>query len=272
MAIITISKASYSIGTEIAKLVAQKIGGQCVSRESLLETLEEFNAPTMKLMSSFDDLSSIFERFKYGRHRYITEFQAAFYSKMVEDKSVYHGFAGQFFVKNISHALKVCIFAPAEDRIKRIMERENISLEKASEQLKRIDDQRQKWGRYLYDIDIRDGSQYDLTLNLDTISIESAADTICRLAESDPFQMTSDSEKELRGLAIASRVRLALPDRGKHVEVKAYADGTVTLKGALSNEDDIQIHVEKAKSITEVTQVVNEIELHPDYMDSWGMQ
>ena len=43
MAIITISRGSYSKGKEVAERVAQTLGYDCISREILLEASEHFN-------------------------------------------------------------------------------------------------------------------------------------------------------------------------------------------------------------------------------------
>ncbi len=271
MAIITISRASYSRGEEIAKQVAQEIGGKCISRESLLETSKDFDTPTMKLVNSFDELPSIFERFKFGKHRYISDIQAAFLQNMLEDKTVYHGFAGHYFIKDISHALKVCIFAPMEERIQIVMERDGVSESDAVELLTKVDEQRKEWGRYLYGINIWDGNQYDLTLNLEKISDDAAVAMICHLADSEKMQMTPGSKIQIEGLALASQVRLVLPNLGKGIKISAIK-GDVTLKGIASSEEDIKELCDTAHSVSGVKSVINEIEYRPDYMTSWGIQ
>lgn len=271
MAIITISRASYSKGAEIAKEVAKKIGGNCISRESLLETSKEFDTPTMKLISSLDEVPSIFDRFRFGKHRYITYIQAVFLKNLVNDKTVYHGFAGHHFVKDISHALKICIFAKKEDRVKIVMERDNLSEKEASEFLDKLDVQRRDWGHYLYGIDIWDASQYDLTLSLDKVSEKDAVDMICSLANSEPLQITPESEKEILGLALASQVRTSLPYLGKGLEITAE-DGVVVLRGIVSSDEDIDANVKAAEDVSGVVKVINEIECRPDAITSWGIQ
>ena len=58
MAIITISRGSYSKGKEIAEKVAQLLGYKCVARDVLLETSEEFNVPEIKLIRAIHDAPS----------------------------------------------------------------------------------------------------------------------------------------------------------------------------------------------------------------------
>ena len=45
MSIITISRGSYSRGVEIAEIVAEKIGYQCLDRDILIEASKDFNIP-----------------------------------------------------------------------------------------------------------------------------------------------------------------------------------------------------------------------------------
>lgn len=271
MAIVTISRASHSKGSEIAQKVAQEIGGNCISRESLLETSKEFDTPAMKLINSLNEVPSIFERFRFGKHRYITYIKAVFLKNLVEDKTVYHGFAGHYFVKDISHALKVCIFAKKTDRIKIVMDRDDISEAEASEFLDKLDTQRRDWGHYLYGIDIWDASQYDLTLSLDKVSNDDAVDMITTLAKSKPFHMTTGSEKQIQGLALASQVRTALPHLGKGIEISAN-EGVIVLKGIVTSDEDMEENVKAAEDVSGVKQVINEIECRPEDMSHWGIQ
>ncbi len=67
MAIITISRGSYSKGQQIAEKVAKTLGYQCISREVLLEASKEFNIPEVKLVRVIDDAPSILGRFAYGK-------------------------------------------------------------------------------------------------------------------------------------------------------------------------------------------------------------
>ena len=67
MAIITISRGSFSKGREVAEKVAQTLGYECISREILLEASEHYNIDEIKLEHALHDSPSIFERFTYGK-------------------------------------------------------------------------------------------------------------------------------------------------------------------------------------------------------------
>lgn len=271
MAVITISRGSYSKGVEIAEKVADKLGYKCISRESLLETSEEFNTPDMQLIHSLEDIPSIFNRFRYNTDSYVTSIKALILRNLKNDQTVYHGFAGHHFVKNISHVFKVRILANQEDRIKFVMERDKISREDAADFLVKIDEQRRNWARYLYGMDINDAGQFDLTLNLDKITLNDAIDTVCHLVESEQLKTTPTSQLEIENLALESDVRLVLPKLGHNIEISAK-EGHVTLKGFVSAENDIEKYFEAARSVAGVIEVFNEIERLPEKVTSWSSQ
>ena len=77
MAIVTISRGSYTKGKEIAEKVAEKLGYECCSRDVLLEASEEFNIPEIRLVRALHDAPSVLERFTHGKERYVAFIQQA---------------------------------------------------------------------------------------------------------------------------------------------------------------------------------------------------
>jgi len=148
--------------------------------------------------------------------------------RLQPDNVVYHGLAGHFFLKGISHVLKVRIIADMEDRIEVEMEREGISYEDALAVLKKDDSERRKWSQSLYGIDIADPDLYDLVIHVRNIIIEDAVDMICHAAELQSFKTTPESQKAMDDLVLTSEVKTAL------IEIKPdilvfVRDGGVTL-------------------------------------------
>lgn len=271
MAVITISRGSYSKGVEIAEKVADKLGYNCISRESLLESSEEFNTPDMRLIHSLEDIPSIFNKFRYGTDTYVSSIRALILRHLKNDKTVYHGFAGHHFVKNIAHVFKVRIIANQEDRLKFVMERDKISRESAANFLVKIDEQRRNWARYLYGIDISDTGQFDLSLNLSKITVNDAIDAICHFAESEQLKTTTTSQKEIDNLALESEVRRVLPNLEHNIEI-AVKEGHVTLKGFVSAEKDIEKYIEAANSVKGVIEVFNETQRLPEKVTAWSLE
>jgi cytidylate kinase len=208
MSVIIISKGSYSHGGKVAEKVAQRLGFKCISREILLKISKEFNIPELKLIRAYNDAPSLLERFTYGREKYIAYIKAAILDNLSKDDVLYHGFAGHFFTKDISHVLKVKIIADMEERLQAMMKRENVSREDAYGIIEKVDEERQMWGLKLYGIDTWDCRLYDLVISISKITIDDAVDTICQTVKLKPFQTTPESQEKIEKLARQARLEL----------------------------------------------------------------
>ena len=207
MPIITISRGSYSKGKAVAEKVAQKLGCECISRDAILEASEEFNIQEIKLIRAIHDAPGILDQLSYEKDKYIAYVKALLLKHFRTDNIVYHGLAGHFFVKDISHVLKVRINADLDDRVRLEMEREGITRAEALQLLNKDDEERIKWSQYLYDTDTWNPNHYDLVIKIQKVSVDDAVDIICHTAELPKFQATSESKRAMEDLVLAAELR-----------------------------------------------------------------
>jgi cytidylate kinase len=232
MAVITISRGSYSHGKEVAKKLAQRLGYECVSREIILKASEHFNIPEIKLLRAVHDAPSALNRLTYGKERYVAYVREALLHYLDKDNVVYHGLAGHFFVQGVSHALKVRIVADLEDRVAEEMRREGTSEEEAKRTLLKDDEARHRWSVYLYGIDTTDPSLYDLVIHIHSITTDDAVDLIYEAAKLPCFQTTPESQKQMHTLLLAAQVQAALMRDMPSVDVQVEnGDIAVITKG-----------------------------------------
>ncbi len=231
MTIITISRGSYSHGKEIAEKVAEKLGYECIARKALLEASEEYDIPEVKLLRAMQVAPSILDRFVGGKERYLAYIKAALMNHVRTGDVVYHGLAGHFFLEGISHVLKVRINACMEERAELVMARDDVSREEAIHSIKAADTERFDWSMKLHGFDHNDSYLYDLVLHLRQISMDDAVDTICRLARTEGFQATDESQQAMEDVALAASVRSHLIGLKPDVEVTADC-GVVLVKTA----------------------------------------
>ena len=255
MSIITISRGSHSRGKEIAEKVANKLGYKCIAREVLIDASANYNIPEVKLLHAIADPPSFFDRFTGVKEKYITYIQNELLKNLKQDNMVYHGFAGHFFVKDISHVLKVRIIADIKERVKIVMERDKISEKEAYKFLKNIDSQRKRWSKTLYGIDTWNPVLYDMVVNIKNITVDRAVDVICKAVKLKQFKTTAESQKAIEDLSLASQVKAALTDVNN--ATKVYADGgdiRVKTTSTLSAEEEDQIK-KAAKKVPGVLKV-----------------
>jgi cytidylate kinase len=260
MAIITISRGSFSQGKAVAEEVAQKLGYASVSREILIKASKEFNIPEIKLAQAIHDAPSFWERFSFGRERYVAHIGSTLLDYFQKDNVVYHGLAGQFFVEEIPHVLKVRIVADLEDRIATEMARQHISHEQALKQLQDDDYDRQQWSLRLYGMDTRDPQLYDLMLHIQKLTVADAVEIICHVVKSGCFATTPASQQALDNLALAAKVKARIV--AKYPSVTATAqEGRVLVhvKGAGVLEPAVEAEV---KDLTREIPGLQEITVH----------
>ena len=258
MAIITISRGSYSRGKEIAEKVAERLGYSLLSRDILLQASEEFNIPEIRLVRALHDAPSVLDRFSHGKERYVAFIQQALLEQVQGDNVVYHGLAGHFFLRGVSHVLKVRIIADMEDRVRLEMNRESISEREARKILRKDDEERRHWALSLYGVDTLDSSLYDFVINVATMEVECAVEIICHTAPNSPcFETTDASQAALQNLVLAARVRSAVICEWPGARLSA-ADGVVFIdvEAPLAQENKVREQVMTvASTVTGVDEV-----------------
>jgi cytidylate kinase len=243
MSIVTINRGSYSRGKEVAEKLALKLGYKCISRDILLEASDEFNIPEMKLIRALHDAPSVLDRFRYGKERYISYIYAALLQHARKDNMVYHGLAGQYFLRDIPHVLKVRIIADMQDRVNEEMRRENISAEKALYILQKDDEERRKWGLQIYSMDTWDSRLYDMVLHIRKLTADDAVDILFDTVQKPIFQATAESLRLVDDLALSAKVKANLAKIAPKIRVTAN-QGKIHIHNVdqvLGSEDEAQI-------------------------------
>jgi len=259
MAIITISRGSYSRGKEVAEMLARKLGYACLSRDILLEASDEFDIPEIKLVRALHDAPTVLERFSHGKERYVSYIRSALLRHVLKDNVVYHGLAGHYLLADIPNVLKVRIIADMEDRVQEEMKRENISAEKARYILKKDDEERRKWSLQLYGTDTWDSRLYDMVLNIKNLNVDDAVEILAETARKPIFQTTPESRRILENLALAARVQMTLVKLDPMISVTAE-DGLVNIANinkAMADSSAMLAEIKRlAESVPGVTEVV----------------
>ncbi|MDR3629587.1 MAG: cytidylate kinase-like family protein [Desulfocapsaceae bacterium] len=258
MAIITISRGSFSKGKEVAERVAAHLDYRSVSREVILEASEDFHIPLNRLDHAIHDAPSILQRFTYEKQKYIAYVASEILTRFERDNVVYHGLAGHFFARNLPHLLKVRIIADMEDRIVALMEKDGLERDQAAAFLEKDDRDRKAWSYQLYGVDTTDCKLYDLVIHIGKLTIDDAVGLICTAAVRPQFRATAESQQMIENLALAARTRAALIEEYPTCEVTSDA-GTVAITVRASQHTDTGLAAsieEKALKIPGVSAAV----------------
>lgn len=230
MSVITISRGSFSGGGFLAECLANKLGYRSISREIIIEKAAAYGVSQRELIDALQKPPSFFERFTHKRYLYLTLLQTALAEEVRTGRAVYHGNAGHLLLAAGPPILRTRLIAPLPMRVKVARERLRLSEEEAHEEIQRRDDARRKWTQYVYGADWSDPSLYDIVVNLESIPLSRACDTIVSLARSQPcHKFGPECQAGMDDLVLAAQVkrRLALTPSTQHLEFVVTSKGGV---------------------------------------------
>lgn len=229
----------------LAERVAKELGCTCVSREVLAKAANQCGVQEEELRRAIVEKPGLFERMAIERDHYLSCIRATLLREAREDRLVYHGHAGHFLLSGVPHVLKVRVVAAMEFRIKSAMERNGLDRGGAIRYIKKMDDERERWTRFLYHVDWRDPSLYDIIINLDRMSMESACRLVCDATNLDEFRAPADWDNLRDDLVLAGalRAKIALDkatgNSDREVEITSKA-GVVTIGGRVDSLVDAE--------------------------------
>ena len=258
MTIVAISRELGSGGNAIAAAVAKALNFEYVEREILLRAARVHEVPEEKIADVDERRLSVWERFDEEKRRYLIFIEAAYYSFAERGNVVTAGRGGPFFLRGVSHALKVRIMAPFEIRVRRVMEQERLDHKAAAAKVRNYD--RELSGRidYLFGLDWTLPENYDLVINTGNDAWEFYTGLLVSAARHPQYQPTPESQQRVRDLSLAAQVRAAIAkDPGTqniNVEVTAQT-GRVALTGVVFSPAMLDAAAEVARRVPGVTNV-----------------
>jgi cytidylate kinase len=195
---VTISRNTGSLGDEIAKQLAEKQGVLHITRDYVLKNW----FPEIASAHELHMLSESPSYFAKTSSRGIT-FQKFLEEKLHEtiasQSVVISGMGSQIIFQDHAEALHIKITGSREIRVKRMIDRNNLSYDDAKRILELTDRRHKRYILILYQTDWMDTLIYDLTINTDRIDTEEALSIIMNLynRSKERTDLTKQEEKKL---------------------------------------------------------------------------
>jgi cytidylate kinase len=239
MAIITISRQVGSLGTEIAREVAQKLNYEYVDKEKIGKILADFGFGEPELEKYDEKKPPFWDSFSIRRTRFRHSLQAAIYDFARKDQVVIVGRGGQVLLKKFPGILHVRIFAPFDLRLKRLMEIERLDEKRAIRILRQSDRDSAGFIHSFFHADWNDASLYDLLINTEKLSSATVGQSIIDVVRSREIQEGLERGKEkLEELALVQKAEAelvsVLGSDIQNIELQAEK-GVVFLRGSVTS-------------------------------------
>jgi len=234
--IITISRGSFSGGKMVAEGVAQMLGYRCIDYDQIIQKAEAWGVSQDDLRTAIEMPPTFLGQSPQTKYVYLTFIQAALTEELRTGKAIYHGLAGHLLLGKGPHVLRTRIIASMEFRIDKVQNRLRCNRQEAIAYIEKMDQDRRKWTKFLYDLDWTDASLYDVVLNLEQINVQEACAVICSVSQLKCFEFTPDSQRAMDNLAMASRVKASLAMDPATADLQfeiVAACGAVSVKGGI---------------------------------------
>jgi len=210
VAIITISRGTMSGGQAVAECLAERLGYPSVGREVLLAAARTLGATEETVLRKLQTPPGPLDRLTGERERYVIATQAALAEHCVSGRLVYHGLAGQLLLRDVPGVLRVRLIAPLAMRVQALLSRHAHTTHAAAERyIRSVDRQRRRWVRRMYGVELTDPTLYELTINLECITLATACEMIAELAAQPHYGVTPDIRGRLEAFAQECRARVA---------------------------------------------------------------
>lgn len=269
MAIIMISRGTFSGGKAVAEGLAAQLDYPCVSNEVIYDAAEEFGVPEEKLNTVLQEPPKVWRQRPGRRLAHMNFVRAALLRRATGGSLVYHGYAGHLLLHDVSHVIRVRIIADMAFRIKAAMETDGLTKQQAIEKIKQLDSKAIKWTQALYAVQWQDPFLYDLVLNLNAMRIESAVDLIAHMTQLPDFKPTPQSQKAFDNLLLSSLVwaQLTRDKVTKSANVRVTSDnGVVTITGKAGSHKIVPVIPVVAQQVPGVREVHNEVGVGTDWI------
>ena len=179
MTAITISRQLGSLGCQVGREAAARLGYSLVWREAINQAAIRAGAPEVAL-AVIDELDIFGLR---PDRQAVDAYLQATAQVMVElagaGKIVIVGRAGQVILRGREDVFHLRVIAPEAVRAARVAAGRAVSLEAALAQVKASDRNRRKYLREYYGVRWDDPELYDLVINTARLTSRSAADLVC---------------------------------------------------------------------------------------------
>ncbi len=260
MSVITVSRQLGSQGVEIARAVATRFDYQYVDKEKIGIALADRGLPKIEIEKFDEKKPPFWDSWTIERNKFFHHIKMLIYGFAQKNNVVIVGRGGQILLRDLPGVLHVRVIAPFDVRMRRIMERQGLKENQAIRLLRRSDEDSAGFIQSFFKVDWEDPSLYDLVINTQKLSVDSAIMMILEAIQAPEIKEgEKKTERKLADLILFQRVEstlMGLLGMGFTYINIDIEGGVVTLEGTVASGTDLA-NCERAVAGIEGVQEVN---------------
>jgi cytidylate kinase len=266
MSIVAISETSGSLGNEIGRRLAERLGYRFADREIIAKAAERFGENVIDLRHAAEEKPTLWERLSDTQRRYKAYIEAVILEMATGDDIVLVGLASTIVLRPVTHALRVRTNAPERFRAQRVEQKLGLTREAALDYVRQSDHERAARVKFLYRVNVDDPLLYDVVLNTERLMADEGARLVQEGLREPLFQTSAASQRDLVDLGITTGAKaafMASPALGPDRVFVSASGGAVCLSGVVASEDERKVAQEIVEKMPGATGVLNDIVVVP---------
>lgn len=228
MAVIGIFGGAFCRENEVTAGVTGELGYVLLDDSFIEDVARERGVSSDKLGRSLVGSEPFLNKFTHEREKHIAYLRIALADAIQSDNMVVAGSICLLLPRTIGHALRVCLIANHDFRVREAARITGKSEKDASKLIHEADKRNFACTEYLFGKTAYEESLYDLVIPMQDRSAEDAVREICELARGEPLKTTDRSLRAAKDFALSARVSLALAEAGLAADAHSE-DGQVIL-------------------------------------------
>ncbi|GAC1320812.1 MAG: cytidylate kinase-like family protein [Chloroflexota bacterium] len=209
MPVITIARQYGSLGDEIGKDIASRLGLRLVDNDIIVDVAQRLGVPVASLSQRDErggrlvsDLVKTMQRLypatlvprgaaetpDVEEASFLQVIRQVLWEVARDNQAVIVGRASTFILAQHPDIVHLLVVAPLEIRIERVMAAENLDQQQAAQRIDQVDNERTRYIRHFYRANWLDVNNYDLVVNTGHFSQLQAVSLLCTAISGGPAQ------------------------------------------------------------------------------------
>ena len=256
MAIVTISRQAGSLGDEIAKATAERLGYDLIEKSQISESLSRYGFSLTDIDKFDEKKPSVWLTLSMQNRLFEHFIQAAVYELATQKNVVIVGRGGQVILKDIPNTLHVRVIAPYATRVSRIMELRGYEENIAERLVRQSDRDSSGYLSTYFDTHPDDSDLYDLVINTRSLGLEESVELIAAAATAEAVSKGPQISEVLFDRALDQKAKAALLQvngaEGAEVDVEkgvASLSGLIRSASVKSSCEQVVAEIQGMKSV-----------------------
>ena len=245
MPLITISQSMGSKGEAIAELVAEKLNYELFDDDKLQKIAKTSGLYTDDLVDLDENVPGLIDRILSNKPELYLDYMESVIFKVARNgEGVIMGHGSQMLLRDFSCAFHIRIHASQSTRIMNLMENQGLSRDTAEKLVLKFDHRQSGFFQYAFQMRWDDPALYDVAINTQKMSEDTAAKLIVETVQSEDINTCSlDAVDTMEKLSLQKQIHAELLKNNietQYLHIEVSENAGVHITGISRSQEDIE--------------------------------